>query len=1005
MKYTYKKEVIPQDKRAEINEKILYLINNNLCDKYGITQNDVYNSYTGDGGLHGLNFKDYDSFHSFTKAKQQIENGQFFTPPELAKYLVDILKPTEHDLILDLTCGHGSFFNFLPNEFNVYGNELDMKAYKVAKYLYPNSILTQGDMREYNPRIKFDFVIGNPPFNLNLHYNGRNLLSQMIYIQKSLDLLKTGGILALIVPNSFLNDDFSNKSDIEYMDTNFNFICQIGLNNKEFEYLGVNSFATKIIIFQKKSEHLQDKKYNLEMLDKIEADTIYKKYLLPIYQEKENLKNKIFLENANLDSEDLDKAFQDKIKKLLFDIKRTKSISNKYAECKLYLDKYYNQSKPDSMDYREWQKIRITKEKVIKYFKNTLSNQHIKETNKVELIKWNYGLKLKGYSEKNRLYIKSLKTNCMSFNDMIVNNNYPFEDKKYYKLYIKKKKEYENQSKSFENMQEDESIKKWLDNTFLYDTENSEKIYLNEKQLIDTNKSLQKRYSYLQWEQGGGKTITGTFQAKYRLKYNNVANIFVVAPAIAIKNTWNDMLKNFDLNYITINNLTDINNIKQGQFALITFNMLIKYQKFIKKYIKINNKNCMLILDEADGISNINSKRAKATVNCFRKIKYKLLLSGTSTRNSINEIFPQLELMYNNSINMLSEVQYIYTVDKKTQELKEENNKFYLRPIPANKKGYELFSQSHIPKKISVFGVAKYNQNIFNKDILKKIINKTIITRTLEDIAGRKLYNINQIVCNFTDSEKELYLKILEDFYNMSSEYHIHTGNIKKDSLFKILSQLNTLLKACSIPHSFKEYAGCEISSKFIKVFQLLDKFKNERVAIGCLRIKSVDLYATEIKKHFPDRKLFIVTGNTTTMKQRRQIVTQLKKYPNAILLSTQQSLSCSMNIGFVDKVIIPEMNWNDSSMGQYRGRFIRMNSDNLTEVYNVLYDGSIENNLLKLVMCKEKLNLFMKNNDLEDDELFEKYGINSWLFNKLMVKEKDGDGHVNITWGEQEIN
>jgi hypothetical protein len=54
--------------------------------------------------------------------------------------------------------------------------------------------------------------------------------------------------------------------------------------------------------------------------------------------------------------------------------------------------------------------------------------------------------------------------------------------------------------------------------------------------------------------------------------------------------------------------------------------------------------------------------------------------------------------------------------------------------------------------------------------------------------------------------------------------------------------------------------------------------------------------------------------------------------------------------------------------------------------------------------MSKEKLCLFMKNEDIDDEELYEKYGISSWMLNSLMVKEKNEDGSINITWGEQEI-
>jgi predicted RNA methylase len=1006
LKYKSFNQVIPQDKRKDINEKILYCIQNNLCEKYGLTKEIIYNSYTGDGGLHGLNFNDYDSFHSYTKAKQEQEQGQFFSPFELSKYMMDALQIKEYSTVLDLTCGSGSLFNFVPDTCSVFGNEIDKKAITVCKYLYNNAVLTNKDMREYINTIKFDYIIGNPPFNIQMRYHEEKIFSQMVYIKKSLDLLKTGGLMALIVPKSFLSDEFSNKSDIEFMNENFNFLCQVKLDKNAFDYLGVENFETKIVFFQKKSSLLEDKNYSCDSFVQSSANEIYTKYIEPAYKEIELHKGKIYLENIN--NYDEDSNFENQVKKILFDIKRNKNINSKYNECFNYLQQYYNQKQPENMKFDEWQKIRITKEKVIKFLKGTLSNQHVKEVDKIELVKTNYTFKLKGYSAKTRKFVELKNQNEWSINDLVLNGydnlDMPIE-KKFLHLINKKQKQFKNQSENFNSMELDFNIAKWLKETYLNDTENEEKIYLNEKQLIDTNKSLQKRYTYLQWEQGSGKTLTGIFQGLYRLNHNSIRNVFVIAPAIAIKNTWKIMLDNFNIPNRVINNLNDVKEIKKGEFILLTFGMLIKNERFIKKFIKINNKKFMLILDEADSISNPNSKRCKSVLSCFRKLSYKLELSGTSTRNSINESFSQFELLYNNSINMLSKNEYIYTTDKKSGELKEECNEYYMKPFPPHRKGYEVFSNSHIPSKITVFGVSKFNQDIYNKDELKELIDKTIITRTLKDITGRELYNINQVVCDFNDYEKNLYKTILDEFYQMSEEYQIKTGNSKKDSMFRILAQLNTLLKACSIPHSFKEYKGSEISSKFLKVFELLESFKNERVAIGCTRIKTVNMYAYEIKKHFPDRPLFVITGNETTLKDRREIVKELKKYDNAILLSTQQALSCSMNIGFIDKVIIPEMQYNDSSMGQYRGRFIRMNSDNKTQVYNVLYNKSIENNLLKLIMCKEKLNLFMKNQDLNDEEIFEKYGVDNWLFNCLMVKETDNEGRVSITWGNQEIN
>ena len=68
--YTISNEIIPQDKRKEINDKILYLIDNNLCEKYGVSQQDVYDGYTGDGHLHGLNLMILIITMSFQKQKR-----------------------------------------------------------------------------------------------------------------------------------------------------------------------------------------------------------------------------------------------------------------------------------------------------------------------------------------------------------------------------------------------------------------------------------------------------------------------------------------------------------------------------------------------------------------------------------------------------------------------------------------------------------------------------------------------------------------------------------------------------------------------------------------------------------------------------------------------------------------------------------------------------------------------------------------------------------------------
>ena len=67
MKYKIYQSSVKQKDREEFNRKLLKLIDNKETEKYGITGDDVYNAYTGDGGLHGLNRKDYDSYYTYSE--------------------------------------------------------------------------------------------------------------------------------------------------------------------------------------------------------------------------------------------------------------------------------------------------------------------------------------------------------------------------------------------------------------------------------------------------------------------------------------------------------------------------------------------------------------------------------------------------------------------------------------------------------------------------------------------------------------------------------------------------------------------------------------------------------------------------------------------------------------------------------------------------------------------------------------------------------------------------
>ena len=1012
MKYTIYPKPATQDQRAEFNRKLLMLIDNKETEKYQVSGDDVYNAYTGDGGLHGLKRGDYDNYHSYSKDKKEIENGQFFTPPKLAKLVVDCIGPTTDEIVADLTCGAGAFFNFLPNEHNIYGCEVDIKAYKVARFLYPDANIENKDIRSYKPMVRFDYVIGNPPFNLKWWVDGdEEIKSQLYFCQKAASLLKPKGIMAIIVPESFLSDDFANSSDITLMEEHFNFLGQISLPADSFAAMGVSSFATKLQFWQKKSEtDTEDKPYSrdtafivLKNCNYDEVSAWVDKNLLS-NAKSELRRNKYGILREIAKEGTLSADFEYRVKSMLYQIKCHPRLREHYNKCSEYLYRFAHQKQPPDMDYKEWAKHKITENKVIAYLKNVIAKQNAPEPkDKIALVKQKYSFVYKGYSPKSKGMLSESQKIPIPLYDVV--SGACFDEFPGYEKYIRKRQnEYAVQSAQFADMAEDTEIKEWLDNFTVWDSENEENIYLNPIQKHDLNLMLQKRYGLLQWEQGSGKTLAGIAVGKYRMAKQNIHHTWVVSSAISIRNNWDVVLENYGLNYVFVERLADLQRIKKGDFVIITLTMLSKYRKQIKRWVRIHNQKLQLIFDESDEMSNPNTSTAKSVLDCFRRCRAKLLTTGTSTRNNIVEFAPQLELMYNNSANMISWCQQTYSYDYDSGEayLCKDENVYFGKPIPAYKKGYSLFKSSHLPGKATVFGVEKMTQDIYNSEVLDELLGKTVITRTFEEVVGKEIRRIHQVPVTMSAEEKAIYEVAMKEFYKLRDRYYGTTGNSRKDSMLIIMQQINMLLKISAAPNTLSEYTGGR-PSKISKIIDMVSEFPDETVAIGVRHLDVLEVYKEALEDAFPERPIFVVSGKMS-FANRKKLRTTLRDSKNGILLCTQQSLPSSVNFEYVNKIFLPELHYNNAKMSQFYMRFIRYTSTDYKDIYFVTAEDSIEANLLMMIMSKEKINLFMKGKKTDLDEIYEKFGVDYDLINQIMYKDIDEHGHSYVRWGSQKV-
>ena len=450
MKYIARNENIPQDRRRELNDKILYLIDAGLTEDANISREDIYNAYTGDGGLHGLRRSDFDSYAEYSDAKKEIENGQFFTPPSICQTVAQCISVGKGDLIADLTCGMGNFFNFMPTENNLYGCEIDNKAYKVARHLYPDANIENGDIRLYKPGILFDYVLGNPPFNLKWWIEGNEeVLSQLYYCIKAHELLKPCGIMALVVPKSFLADDFKDGAMIREMNDRFRFLGQFDLPVGAFAPMGAETFPTKLQFWQKRKDTEDtEMPYNTDSSFARPRDLTENIAMA----KKELSESRMELLKATAHNRHTSENFAYQVDKMLYQIRVHPRLSSEHSRCCTYVHRFYTERQPDSMPYEEWCRKRLTEEKVLSYLKKVLKKQNERpQEDRIALVKRDHDFVYKGYSyASSRQLSEEMKKPVPMY--LLASSDGDNGFTRYAKLIRRKQREYAIQNQQFADM-------------------------------------------------------------------------------------------------------------------------------------------------------------------------------------------------------------------------------------------------------------------------------------------------------------------------------------------------------------------------------------------------------------------------------------------------------------------------------------------------------------------------------------------------------------------------
>lgn len=343
-----------------------------------------------------------DAFETFIGYSLKGAQGQFFTPRNVIKLMVEIINPQPNELLIDPACGTGGFlveslrhiWKVLDKQADEYGwSELALKEEKISsaikciKGLEKDDFLSKvakaymailGDGKggifcedslknpnEWKPITrqhinldKFDVLLANPPFGKDIKVKGEEKLKQfdlaynwkkeintfsktnklkkeetiqILFIERSLKLLKDGGRMGIVLPETFFHAPKS-RYVLHYMLRNNNVTWMLDLPHNTFR--PHNNAKCVVIILEKNRP--QQEFINMAVAEEIGHDHQGKEIYRWDYIKKETNKTELWDDIPLI----LEEVENKKFDKYVFKVKSQSALSKN-----ILVPRYYWQNK------------------------------------------------------------------------------------------------------------------------------------------------------------------------------------------------------------------------------------------------------------------------------------------------------------------------------------------------------------------------------------------------------------------------------------------------------------------------------------------------------------------------------------------------------------------------------------------------------------------------------------------------------------------------------------
>jgi len=410
-------------------------------------------------------------------------------------------------------------------------------------------------------------------------------------------------------------------------------------------------------------------------------------------------------------------------------------------------------------------------------------------------------------------------------------------------------------------------------------------------------------------EMGLGKTIQGVGAAEILARDAEVKKVLVICPA-SLKSQWRNEIHRFCDRDVQL--VGGAARDRSGQYANDCFFTICNYEQVLRDILAIERvKWDLIVLDEGQRIKNWAAKTT-AVVKSL-KSRFALVLSGTPLENRLDDLY--------------SVVQFID--DRR------------LGP------GFRFFNKYRmVDEKGKVLGYKNLAE-------LRETLKPVLLRRTRDSVKLELPPRTVEIVrIASTDEQLELH----------GTHMQIVASIVQKKYISEMdLLRLQRALLMCRMAADStflvnKQAPG--YSTKLEHLDELLERLFEEqdrKVVLFSEWTTMLELIEPLVEKRGLD---FVRLDGSVPQKQRQERVHKFQTDAECKLFLTTNAGSVGLNLQAANTVINVDLPWNPAVLEQRIARAHRMGQTQSVQVYVLVSDGTIEENLLATIAAKKDLAL-----------------------------------------------